>query len=62
MIRLTACPRCEKGAVYLDEDDLKHCVHCGFVQYRPPAFDFTQESTTASNAYRLGPAIQRLSR
>ena len=37
MIWLNACPRCKHGAVYLDVDDLKHCVHCGFVQYRPLA-------------------------
>ena len=53
MIWLNACPRCWKGTVYLDEDDTRHCVHCGFVQYRPPSPDFARETTAASNAYRF---------
>ena len=35
MIDLNACPRCKHGAVFMDIDDSKHCVHCGFIQYLP---------------------------
>jgi len=41
---LNACNRCKQGAVYLDVDDLKHCVHCGFVEYRPLTPDFVLET------------------
>ena len=31
---LKACPRCKKGGMYLDEDNYKHCMQCGHIQYR----------------------------
>ncbi len=31
MMWLKACPRCTDGAMYLDEDQLKHCMQCGFI-------------------------------
>ena len=52
MIWLNACPRCKHGAVYLDVDDMKHCVHCGFVQYRqltPYLVEATADSSDRSN-------------
>ena len=41
MIRLNSCLRCKQGTLYRDEDDTRHCVNCGFVQYQPstPYFD-----------------------
>ena len=33
MMWLTACLRCETGALYLDEDNQRHCMQCGHVQY-----------------------------
>ena len=35
MIWTNSCPRCRQGALYLDEDDSKHCLHCGYVRYSP---------------------------
>ena len=35
MIWTNSCPRCIQGALYLDEDDSKHCLHCGYVRYLP---------------------------
>ena len=32
MMWLKACPRCTNGDMYLDEDQLKHCMQCGFIQ------------------------------
>ena len=32
MMWLKSCPRCTNGDMYLDEDNLKHCMQCGFVQ------------------------------
>ena len=32
MMWLKACPRCNKGDMYQDEDNLKHCMQCGFIQ------------------------------
>ena len=32
MMWLKACPRCTNGDMYLDEDELKHCMQCGFIQ------------------------------
>ena len=31
MMSLKACPRCEKGDMYRDQDDCKHCIQCGYV-------------------------------
>ena len=28
---LKACPRCQRGDMYLDEDDCRHCMHCGYI-------------------------------
>ena len=33
MMWLNACPRCETGALYLDEDNERHCMQCGHIQY-----------------------------
>ena len=33
MIWSKACSRCKRGDVYLDEDNAKHCMQCGYVQY-----------------------------
>ena len=33
MLWLKACPRCQTGDLYLDEDDSKHCMQCGHIQY-----------------------------
>ena len=35
MIWPNSCPRCKQGALYLDEDDSKHCLHCGYVRHSP---------------------------
>lgn len=35
MIWTNACPRCKQGALYLDEDDSKHCLQCGYVHHLP---------------------------
>ncbi len=32
MMWLRACPRCKWGDMYRDEDDLRHCLQCGFIQ------------------------------
>ena len=48
MIWLDACPRCKQGAIYLDIDDSKHCMHCGFVQYRPLTPEFVVEAAPSS--------------
>lgn len=32
MMWLKACPRCETGALYLDEDNERHCMQCGYIQ------------------------------
>ena len=32
MMWLKACPRCQWGDMYRDEDDLRHCMQCGFIQ------------------------------
>jgi hypothetical protein len=32
MMWLKSCPRCEKGDMYLDQDDSRHCMQCGYVQ------------------------------
>ena len=32
MMWLKACPRCTNGDMYLDEDELRHCMQCGFIQ------------------------------
>ena len=32
MMWLKACPRCKWGDMYRDEDDLRHCLQCGFIQ------------------------------
>lgn len=33
MMWLKACPRCETGALYLDEDNERHCMQCGYIQH-----------------------------
>ena len=33
MMWLNACPRCETGTLYLDEDNERHCMQCGHIQY-----------------------------
>ena len=33
MLWLRSCTRCQTGALYLDEDDTKHCMQCGHVQH-----------------------------
>ena len=33
MLFLKACPRCQTGDLYLDEDDSKHCMQCGHIQH-----------------------------
>ena len=33
MMWLKACPRCETGALYLDEENEQHCMQCGHIQY-----------------------------
>ena len=35
MIWTKSCPRCKEGALYLDEDDSKHCLQCGYVRHSP---------------------------
>ena len=32
MMWFKACPRCTNGDMYLDEDNLRHCMQCGFIQ------------------------------
>ena len=32
MMWLKACPRCTNGDMYRDEDELRHCMQCGFIQ------------------------------
>ena len=32
MIWYKSCPRCSRGDLYLDEDDCKHCLQCGYTQ------------------------------
>ena len=54
MIWLNACPRCKHGAVYLDLDNSKHCVHCGFVQYRPVTPYFVAETAPSSDRSKAG--------
>ena len=58
MIWLNSCPRCKNGAVYLDVDDSKHCIHCGFVQYRPLTPDFVVETAASSDRPKWGPACR----
>ena len=31
MYWLSSCPRCSNGDLYLDEDDCRHCIQCGYV-------------------------------
>ena len=33
MVWLKECPRCKNGDLYLDQDDCRHCMQCGYVQY-----------------------------
>ena len=33
MFMFKACPRCQTGDLYLDEDDSKHCMQCGHIQH-----------------------------
>ena len=33
MMWLKGCSRCVTGDLYLDEDNVKHCMQCGHVQY-----------------------------
>ncbi len=54
MIWLDACLRCKHGAVYLDIDDSKHCVHCGYVQYRPVTPYLVAETATSSDRSEIG--------
>ena len=28
-----SCPRCNNGDMYLDEDNDRHCMQCGFKEY-----------------------------
>lgn len=35
MIWTNSCPRCIQGALYLDEDNSKHCLQCGYVRHSP---------------------------
>ena len=35
MIWTNSCPRCKQGAPYLDEDDSKQCLQCGYVRHLP---------------------------
>lgn len=37
MTYLKACPRCKQGDMYLDEDDCRHCLQCGHIQYSTDA-------------------------
>lgn len=32
MMWLKSCPRCATGDMYLDEDDARHCLQCGYTQ------------------------------
>lgn len=54
MLCLNACPRCERGAVYLDVDELKHCIHCGFVQYPRLAPYIVLEIAASSHRPKYG--------
>ena len=31
MLWMQSCPRCQNGDMYLDQDDCKHCMQCGYV-------------------------------
>ena len=33
MLWLNACVRCETGALSLDENNERHCLQCGHIQY-----------------------------
>ena len=33
MMWFKACPRCRSGDLYLDGDDSRHCMQCGYIQY-----------------------------
>ena len=48
MFWLNACPRCIQGAVYVDVDNSKHCIQCGFVEYRPLTPYFAADSAASS--------------
>ena len=34
MLWLRSCPRCQTGDLYLDGDDSKHCLQCGYIDYQ----------------------------
>ena len=34
MMLLKSCPRCKQGDLYLNGDDDKHCLQCGYVEYQ----------------------------
>ena len=33
MLWLKSCTRCQTGDLYMDEDDSKHCMQCGHIEY-----------------------------
>ena len=33
MISLKSCPRCQTGDMYRVEEDSRHCLQCGHIQY-----------------------------
>ena len=35
MLMLKSCPRCKTGDMFLDQDEARHCMQCGYVQYSP---------------------------
>ncbi len=53
MMWLKACPRCKQGDMYRDEDDLRHCMQCGFIQ---GSFDVTTAQLALTRFLDSGPA------
>ena len=64
MMWLKACPRCTNGDTYLDEDKLKHCMQCGFIQRsvdvttaQEELARFLSSGSTAKVEHREGVAV-----
>ncbi len=43
MLWLKSCPRCQTGDMYLNEDNEKHCMQCGYTHGSAPALALSPE-------------------
>ena len=53
MLWYRSCPRCESGTMYLDEDNAKHCMQCGFQQHQQVVADMSPDIAEMFNLDEL---------